>query len=91
MNGAVKHQPATPLPWEPVAKQSPDYTPLPPVRIEYSTSDDGIHFEPQDFAYIHHAAHAYPKLVEALHGALSGDPNACLNAQRLLGEIGEVS
>lgn len=60
---AVKHQPATPLPWGPVAKQSPDFEPLPPVRIDYSTDDDGIHFEPQDFAYIHHAAHAYPKLV----------------------------
>lgn len=89
---AVKHQPATPLPWGHVANQSPDFEPLPPVRIDYSTDDDGIHFEPQDFAYIHHAAHAYPKSIVAAR-SLAVVPNGIdkMSAADLRAHIREQS
>ena len=66
---SFKHQPATPLPWKRVdwlngAVTGEGFTP-----IFSGSTDHGelvIEGRPRDFAYIAHAANAYPKLVEAL-------------------------
>ena len=59
-------RPATALPWTAVEKSPTYISPIVPLEWHYTRDDDGIHFNPQDAAYIAHAANAYPKLVEAL-------------------------
>jgi hypothetical protein len=101
----VKHQPAIPLPWRifedggvrhgytvEISPPEPAELGERPAVVAWSGFDScGLKASEQqrNAHYITHAANAYPKLVEALHGALSGDPNAAMNADRLLREIGE--
>lgn len=86
MSGAVKHQPATPLPW--VVVKDGAYTVIdsvPPNAKRFGVVRYIGEPTAQNAAYIVHAANAYPKLIEALRvqAKLNGVPSAIL---RELGE-----
>ena len=92
---AVKHQPATPLPWHSndrhVYSGGTDKTHDPDFAVTHSTSGRWYRAvrKPEDAAYIAHAANAYPKLVEALRD-LTGESGDYRAAEALLRELGEA-
>jgi hypothetical protein len=93
---AVKHQPATPLPW--IVVKDGIYTVIdskPPnaKRVGVMKYIDAP--ADQNAAYVAHSANAYPKLIEALQ-RMARTPAAYPAADRaaafqLLGELGEAA
>ena len=87
---AVKHAPATPLPWY--------FAPL--SGVVRQMEEDGtkrvcsLHVRidaEQDGEYLQHAANAYPKLVELARIASSNNHQIGADADALLRELGEAS
>ena len=89
---AVKHTPATPLPWIADTHRINDCNGQNIARADNQFGDNIDHV--QDAAYIVHAANAYPRLVEALRLCLATDGHGLstkgeLPARALLREFGE--
>lgn len=95
----TKHAPATPLPWKdgPVFQTDHrgiffDDTSKPGKwqrRVDSDSLQRGL-YEPDDAAYIAHAANAYPRLVEALRMIMRDAGNRDVGqVSDLLRELGE--
>lgn len=94
----AKRQPATPLLWKAGPVFQKDGRALfftdqsKPGKWQRRLDDTTGVFKAEDAAYLEHAAHAYPKLVEALKSInerfMTGDECREL-ARIILGELGE--
>jgi hypothetical protein len=91
----IKHQPATPLPWNAWVDEEGEGPELETHNVSGSNDKficETLSAEPKvDAAYIEHAANAYPKLVAALEMAFSrlADKAAREEIAALLLELGE--
>lgn len=82
----VKRAPATALPWANDSDAPRKGKPRAMVFPENDASGEALvagNVDPQDAAYIKHAANAYPRLVEALRNLR--EQVECMNAQQAFG------